>query len=171
MKKSALPAAAVLAASAMLAASAFSASAQEVVLGAGYSDFHREASEDGAVFSVDYLHTPFYEGQRVSARWAGGFDVQETGDVYAGIGISGTFALRNDWFIETSVMPGAYFEGKDENDLGSAFEIRSLLAVGKRLENGQAVSLAISHKSNASTADENPGVNSLTLRWHMPLGK
>ena len=70
--------------------------------------------------------------------------------------------------LKNSVMPGAYFESSPGNDLGSTFEIRTVLAVGKRFANGKAVSLAFSHKSNASTADENPGVNSLTLRWHIP---
>ncbi|KIC36864.1 MULTISPECIES: acyloxyacyl hydrolase [unclassified Leisingera] len=164
MKKTTLLAAAVSAAMAAPAA------AQEVTLGLGYSDYHRETAENGALFAAEYLHTPFYEKGRMSARFGGTLQVVETGDVFAGIGISGLIDLNNNWFIETSVMPGAYHESSPENDLGSAFEIRSLLAVGKRFQNGKAVSLAISHKSNASTADENPGVNSLTLRWHIPLG-
>lgn len=162
---------AALLAAALSAATTLSAAAQEVTLGLGYSDYHRESAENGALFAVEYLHTPFYESGRLSARWGGALQVVETGDVFAGIGISGVYDMNNNWFIETSVMPGAYHESSPENDLGSAFEIRSMLAVGKRFGNGQAVSLGLSHKSNASTADENPGVNSLTLRWHMPLGR
>jgi len=164
MNKTALLAAAVSAAAAMPAA------AQEVTLGLGYSDYHRETAEDGAQFAVDYLHSPFHEKGRLSARFGATLEVQETGDVFAGAGISAVIDLNNDWFIENSVMPGAYHESSAGNDLGSAFEIRTLLAVGKRFANGRAVSLAFSHKSNASTADENPGVNTLTLRWHIPLG-
>lgn len=164
MKKTTLLAAAVSAAMALPAA------AQEVALGLGYSDYHRETADDGAVFTLDYLHAPFHERGRLSARFGAALEVQDAGDIFAGVGISGVIDLNNDWFIETSVMPGAYHESSPENDLGSTFEIRSLLAVGKRFQNGKAVSLAISHKSNASTADENPGVNSLTLRWHIPLG-
>jgi hypothetical protein len=66
-------------------------------------------------------------------------------------------------------MPGVYAENEVLNDLGSAFEIRSLIAVGRRLNNGQGISLALTHKSNASTAAENPGVNALILRWHFPI--
>lgn len=161
--------AAVLAA--VLSTAALPVAAQEVTLGVGYSDYHREIAEDGAIVSLEYLHAPFHQSGRLSARFGATLDVQETGDVFAGVGISGVYDLKNDWFIETSVMPGAYHDSSPENDLGSAFEIRSLLAVGKRFQNGKAVSLAISHKSNASTADENPGVNSLTLRWHIPLGR
>ncbi|KIC09623.1 lipid A 3-O-deacylase [Leisingera sp. ANG-M1] len=159
-----------LLAGALSAAIAMPAAAQEVVLGIGYSDYHREAAEDGAQFALDYLHAPFHEGRILSARFGATLEAQETGDVFAGVGISGVIDLKNDWFIENSVMPGAYFESSAGNDLGSTFEIRTLLAIGKRFANGKAVSLAFSHKSNASTADENPGVNSLTLRWHIPLG-
>lgn len=159
-----------LLAAALSAAMALPAAAQEVTLGLGYSDYHRDAAEDGAMFAVDYLHAPFYERGRLSARFGAALEVQEAGDLFAGVGISGVFDLNNDWFIESSLMPGAYHESSDANDLGSAFEIRTLLAVGKRFHSGKAVSLAFSHKSNASTADDNPGVNSVSLRWHIPLG-
>ncbi|OED49375.1 acyloxyacyl hydrolase [Leisingera sp. S232] len=165
MKKTAILAAA------LSAAVTLPATAQEVTLGLGYSDYHREIAEDGAQFAIEYLHNPFFEKGRLSARFGATLEAQETGDVFAGVGISSVVDLNNDWFIETSVMPGAYSESSAGNDLGSAFEIRSLFAVGKRFDNGKAVSLAFSHKSNASTADENPGVNSLTLRWHIPLGR
>lgn len=159
-----------LMATALTAIMALPAAAQEVTLGLGYSDYHRETAENGALLAVEYLHKPFYEKGRLSARFGGTLQMVETGDAFVGVGISGVYDLNNSWFVETSVMPGAYHESSPENDLGSAFEIRSLLALGKRFGNGQAVSLGLSHKSNASTADENPGVNSLTLRWHVPLG-
>ncbi|UWQ29393.1 acyloxyacyl hydrolase [Leisingera sp. M523] len=165
MKQTAMLAAAFCAAAAMPAA------AQEVTLGLGYSNYSRAGSEDSALFAAEYLHAPFHEGRLLSTRFGAVLEVQETGDVFAGVGISGVVDLKNNWFIETSVMPGAYHESSLGNDLGSTFEIRSLLAVGKRFHNGKAVSLALSHKSNASTADQNPGVNSLTLRWHIPLNR
>ncbi|WP_264212356.1 acyloxyacyl hydrolase [Leisingera thetidis] len=157
-------------AAALSTAMALPAAAQEVALGLGYADYHRQTAEDGAMFAVDYMHAPFHQKGRLSARFGAALEVQETGDVFAGVGISAVIDLNNDWFIENSVMPGAYHESSAGNDLGSAFEIRTLLAVGKRFRNGKAVSLAFSHKSNASTADENPGVNALALRWHIPLG-
>ena len=148
---------------------ASSAMGQEIVLGAGYSHYSFNGAEDGAIVSLEYLHNPFYEGRVFSARLAGAVELVETGDAFLGGGLSGKWDLQHDWFIEASVLPGAYMEGTSLNDLGSTFEIRSQLAVGKRFKNGKALSLGLSHKSNASTADINPGVNSLTLRWHMPI--
>ncbi|MEP4036472.1 MULTISPECIES: acyloxyacyl hydrolase [unclassified Pseudophaeobacter] len=148
---------------------ASSALGQEIVLGAGYSDYSLQGSEDGVTLSMEYIHRPFYEGRVFSARLAGALEVVETGDAFVGGGVSGKWDLQQDWFISASVLPGAYVEGTSLNDLGSTFEIRSQLAVGKRFKSGKALSLALSHKSNASTASINPGVNTLSLRWHIPL--
>ena len=146
-----------------------SAMAQEIVLGAGYSDYSRQGADDGVALSMEYIHSPFYQGRFFSASLAGALEVVETGDAFVGGGVSGTWDLEHDWFIEASVLPGAYVEGTSLNDLGSTFEIRSQLAIGKRFKSGKAMSLALSHKSNASTADINPGVNTLSLRWHIPM--
>ncbi|MEM1007273.1 MAG: acyloxyacyl hydrolase, partial [Pseudomonadota bacterium] len=42
-----------------------------------------------------------------------------------------------------------------------------LLGVGYSLDNGNKISLAVTHKSNASTDDPNPGVNAFFLRYHL----
>lgn len=142
---------------------------QELAIGLGQTDYSRSGAEDGVVLSVDYTHATFFQGDVFSARLAAAAELVDTGDAFIGGGISSSWDLQRGWFIEASVLPGAYFESAPLNDLGSTFEIRSLIALGKRFENGKAISLALSHKSNASTASINPGVNTLSLRWHMPL--
>lgn len=167
-KRASLPAAA--AAAVLGIAMAAPAAAQEWVLGSGYSRYSREEARDSVQVSAEYLGSPFHEQGALAWRFGGVLEVQAEGDAFAGLGVSGLYRLPNRWFAEASVMPGFYHESFSGNDLGSSFEIRSQLAVGRRFANGRALSLAISHKSNASTADDNPGVNALTLRWHLPLG-
>ncbi len=159
----------LLTAAALAVSVAGTAQAQSLVFGLGQSDFSETGSEDGVIFAVELHGDSFFERGNLSVGWGGVASIQETGDAFLGGGLVGTFELQNRWFIETSVMPGAYFESEEGNDLGSTFEIRSLLGVGRTLNNGNAVSLSVSHKSNASTADRNPGVNSVMLRWHKPL--
>lgn len=142
---------------------------QEIVLGAGYTDYSHNGAQDGALLALEYTHTPFYEGRIFSTHLAGAIEVVETGDAFLGVGVSGKWTLQNSWFIEASVLPGAYVEAIQLNELGSTFEIRSQIAVGKRFKNGKGLSLGLSHKSNASTGYINPGVNAVTLRWHIPL--
>ncbi len=68
--------------------------------------------------------------------------------------------------LKCGVMPGYFSEADELNDLGGSFQIRSLLGVGYKLDNGNKVSLAITRKSNASTQEDNPGVNALLFRYH-----
>ncbi|KUJ78661.1 acyloxyacyl hydrolase [Ruegeria profundi] len=142
------------------------AQAQSIVVGAGYADFSHSAASDEAVFSLEYQHRPFHESTRFSAAWGAALTVDTAGDVHAGVGLIGFYTFADRWFVEGSVMPGYYSEGKDRNDLGGEFQIRSLLGIGYTLNNGDKLSFAITHKSNASTQDDNPGVNEALLRYH-----
>ncbi|MFS4582189.1 acyloxyacyl hydrolase [Phaeobacter sp. C3_T13_0] len=139
------------------------------IFAAGYSSFSREGAEDSALVSIEYQHGAFWQRGSFDASFGAALDVQTTGDLFIGAGVVGKWALQHGWFIETSVMPGAYAESVRLNDLGSTFEIRSAFVVGKEFDSGKSLSLALTHKSNASTANINPGVNTLLLRWHVPF--
>lgn len=142
------------------------AQAQSVIFGAGYADYSNSSGDDQAIFSLEYQHRPFHEATRFSATWGSALSVTADGDTHLGIGLVGFYTFANRWFVEGSVMPGYYDESNSDNDLGGEFQIRSLLGVGYTLESGNKVSLAVTHKSNASTQDDNPGVNALLLRYH-----
>lgn len=146
------------------------AAAQEFVAGIGYVDYHAQDAETGGFVSGDYLAAR--DWSLVGFDWGLGVTAQlhEAGDVFFGAGVQGQRDFANGWFIEASLMPGLYDEGKEGNDLGSAFEIRSLVGVGRELRNGNRLSLAVSHISNASTGDSNPGLNAISLRFHVPFG-
>ncbi|WP_170572973.1 acyloxyacyl hydrolase [Ruegeria atlantica] len=149
-----------------LLCAAQAAQAQSVILGAGYSDFSDSAADDEAVFALEYHHRPFHEATRFSATWGSALSVDTAGNVHVGIGLVGYYTFADRWFVEGSVMPGYFSESDDLNDLGGEFQIRSLLGVGYTLDNGNRISVALTHKSNASTQDDNPGVNSALLRYH-----
>ncbi len=155
-----------LIASVALAAVASTAQAQSLVFGAGYADFSDSQSEDQAIFSLEYQHRPFHEATRFSATWGGALTVDQSGDTHIGVGLIGIYTFADRWFVEGSVMPGYFSEADELNDLGGSFQIRSLLGVGYTLNSGNKLSLAITHKSNASTQDENPGLNAVFLRFH-----
>lgn len=141
------------------------ASAQEWTLGLGASDFG-DQGEDSAALGVEYRHTPFSEKRVLSVAWGANLEATGEGDVFVGGGIWARWQWNSGWFIDNSIMPGFYEEGTDGNDLGSAFEIRSLLGVGYQFDNGNAISAAISHKSNAGLAEDNPGMNVYSVRYH-----
>ena len=142
------------------------AQAQSVFFGAGYADYSAGDAEDQAAFSLEYQHRPFHEAPRFSATWAVALTVDTDGDTHLGAGLAGHYRFLDRWFIEGSVLPGYYSESNSLNDLGGSFEIRSLLGFGYTLGSGNKVSMAITHISNASAQEYNPGVNSLFLRYH-----
>ncbi|WP_299555976.1 acyloxyacyl hydrolase [uncultured Tateyamaria sp.] len=141
------------------------ASAQEWTIGLGASDFG-DAGQDSVALDLEYRHTPFVEKRVLSVAWGANFGVTGEGDAFVGGGIWSRWQWDSGWFIDNSIMPGLYEAGTDGNELGSGFEIRSLLGVGYQFDNGHAVSAAISHKSNASLAEDNPGMNVYSLRYH-----
>jgi len=143
--------------------------AQNWTVGAGFADFSNGLSQDGEMVSIEYHHRPFHDTTGFDLGLGGAITVHGTGDLHMGVGLVGILPLRSKWFVEGSIMPGVFWERYARNDLGSAFEIRSLIAIGRRFANGAGLSLALTHKSNASTAPQNPGVNSVVLRWHLPI--
>ena len=93
--------------------------------------------------------------------------VNEFGDVWLGIGFAVQANFGSAWYVEGSLMPGLYHA--NENDLGHAVEIRSLLGVGYRLAGGSSIMLSVDHMSNADLSDLNPGTNMVSLRYRRPL--
>ncbi len=151
---------------ALLSFAAMPALAQNLVLGLGHADFSRPVSEDTEVISFEYQHTPFHDTGRLRFGVAAALDVHAAGDYFLGLGIYGEYDLSRRWFAEASLMPGVYQANEARNDLGRPLEFRSLLGVGYRLDERHSISLAVTHKSNASTGRINPGVDSVLLRLH-----
>lgn len=144
------------------------APAQELTVDVGYTDYP-EIGEDSGILGVGYRHSPFYETGAFSVSLAANASVTEESDIFLGAGIAARWALQNGWFLDFSFMPGYYDPGTARNDLGNDLEFRSLLGLGYTFDGGQSVSLAVTHKSNASISDYNPGVDAVLLRFHLPL--
>jgi lipid A 3-O-deacylase len=87
---------------------------------------------------------------------------------YAGVLVDIYFGRR--WVLTPSFAPGLYREG-DGKDLGGAIEFKSQLELSYRFDNRSRIGLGISHISNASIYDSNPGTETVFLTYSMPLGK
>ncbi len=84
-------------------------------------------------------------------------------DFWAGAGPVLTIGLAPRWRLETSVMLGSYVDGGG-NDLGTDFPIfRSMLGASYALGAAWRVGASIDHKSNARTANRNPGVETFLV--------
>jgi lipid A 3-O-deacylase len=139
--------------------------AQEFTFALGATDFD-DTGADSAVFDIEYRHKPFVQRRVRSHALGANASVSAEGDVFIGGGMWTRWKWDSGWFIDTSLMPGLFEEGTSGNYLGSTFIIRSQWSVGYNFGNGRAVSAAVSHKSNAGLADENPGMNTYSIRYH-----
>ncbi|GAB4387524.1 acyloxyacyl hydrolase [Albidovulum sp.] len=158
------PLAAALAALLVLPPAA--AQAADVVIGLGYSDFNDARADDSAILELELHSDPIWHFAGADWSIAGAVVAHARGDVFVGAGPAAIWQMRNRWFVEASVMPGHFDAASGANSLGSDFEIRSLLGIGRAIGEGTSLSLAITHKSNAgsSSSGRNPGVNALSLR-------
>jgi hypothetical protein len=135
------------------------------VISGGVGWFDLVQSDDEAVdFRLEYRHGDDFLWLK---PWAG-LEATSDGSVWGGIGVLMDITFFDSIILTGSIAPGLYEDGGGK-DLGSVFEIRSQVELGYQFENKSRLSLAFSHTSNASIADDNPGVEVLSLYYHLPL--
>lgn len=140
------------------------AAANDLVFGFGTTVDSGGGRSESSIVQLELHSGPIWHLGRADLAVAGAIDLHDNRQYWAGGGLAALWPMQNRWFIEASVMPG-YFGGRGVlADLGSHFEIRSLLGVGRQINDRLSLSLAAAHKSNASTATRNPGVNMIELR-------
>lgn len=92
------------------------------------------------------------------------------GDYWVGAGAKWTSKniSPGPFFFEASLMPGLYAQG-DGPDIGGALQFRSALGMGYQFDNGGTLSVLFDHRSNADTQEENPGLETLAVRYAIAL--
>lgn len=134
--------------------------------GIGWFDWNRQ-KDPGAHFDLEYRSD--YKLWIFKPR--AGAMVTTTGAyyVYAGVGIDVFFGRR--FVVTPSFTPGYYGGESDDLDLGHEIEFRSAIEFAYRFDDRSRLGLAVSHISNASLGDENPGTELLTLYYSVPIPK
>lgn len=131
---------------------------------AGAYDWNRK-KDPGAEFRLEYrsdyklwIFKPF-------AALAG----TTTGQSFVGAGVLIDVYLGNRIVVTPSFAPTWYQGGNKDLDLGHAVEFRSQLEIAYRFDDRSRLGVAISHYSNASLGDKNPGTESAMLYYSVPL--
>ena len=131
--------------------------------GVGWYDFNKQ--DDEAVdFRLEYRHG---EDFLFLKPW-GGLEATSDGSVWGGIGVLMDVTFFDSVVLTGSFAPGLWAKG-DGKDLHSIVEFRSQLELGYQFENTSRLSLGLSHTSNAGIGDHNPGVEVLSVYYHVPL--
>jgi hypothetical protein len=135
------------------------------VISGGVGWFDVVQQDDEAVdFRLEYRHGDDFLWLK---PW-GGIEATSDGSVWGGIGVLMDITFFDTVVLTGSLAPGLYEDGGGK-DLGSVFEIRSQVELGYQFENQSRLSVSFSHTSNASVADDNPGVEVVNLYYHLPL--
>ena len=131
----------------------------------GAFDFNRQ-KDQGAEFRLEYrsdkkllnIFKPF---------GAGAYSLSGHGFLGGGLLLDLYFGRR--YVVTPSLAPHLYFGGDSDLDLDFPLQFRSQLEVAYRLDNRERIGLALSHYSNASLGDDNPGTESIMLYYSLPL--
>lgn len=134
-----------------------------ITTGIGYYDVFDD--HDAADFRIEYR--PGKSMLWELRPWMG-LEVTSDAGVWGGAGFLYDFYLGNNWVLTPSLGAGLYADGSGK-DLGSVIEFRSMMELGYQFENTSRVSAGISHISNASIGDDNPGTEIISLYYHIPV--
>jgi hypothetical protein len=133
------------------------------VAGGGF-DFNRQ-KDPGAEFRVEYRFADKFFFVKPFVAVAGA----TSGHGFVGAGILMDVYFGNRVVVTPSFAPHLWVGDDDKLDLGHVVEFRSQLEVAYRFDDRSRLGLAISHYSNAGLGDKNPGTETLSVYYSMPI--
>ena len=135
-----------------------------ITLGIGGYDVFQ--NDDEAVdFRLEYRGEKLW----VFKPWAG-IEATSDGAVYGLAGVLVDLYFGRRIVLTPSFGAGAYHDGSGK-DLGSVIEFRSQVELAYRFNDRSRLGVAVSHISNASIGDDNPGTEIVTLYYSIPFEK
>ena len=135
-----------------------------VSIGVGSYDFNRK-KEKGAEVRLEYRSGRKFFGFKPFTSVA----LTNTSQGFIGAGILVDLHFGRRLVATPSFAPNYYWGGNKKLDLGHELEFRSQLEIAYRLDNRSRIGLALSHYSNASLGDANPGTETATFYFSIPI--
>ncbi len=75
---------------------------------------------------------------------------------------------KNKFYFTPSFGAGIYDDGSGKK-LGNDLQFRTSFEISYELNNNNRIGISLSHISNANLGDKNPGVEILSLSYHVPF--
>ena len=133
---------------------------------AGAYDWNRQ-KEEGMEFRMEYRSDVKLGPFKPFAAVAG----TSTGQYFAGGGVLVDVFFGRRFVLTPSFAPHLYTGGNTKLDLDYPIEFRSQLEAAYRFDDRSRLGVAVSHYSNASLGDTNPGTESAMLYYTLPFDK
>lgn len=89
---------------------------------------------------------------------------------FLGAGLLMDVQLGENWIFQPSIAPTWWRGETDDLDLGYGLEFRSRIEIAYRFPDKSRLGLSVSHTSNASLGQPNPGTESVMLNVSVPAG-
>ncbi|HEY9080405.1 acyloxyacyl hydrolase [Magnetovibrio sp.] len=136
-------------------------------IGAGTYDWNRKKDE-GVEVRVEYRHDKKLF-DLVKPFVAAAVSKNDSTQVFLGAGILMDIYLGKRFVVTPSFAPHYYHGGNAKLDLDYALEFRSQIEAAYRFDDRSRLGIAVSHYSNASLGKTNPGTESATLYYSIPV--
>ncbi len=100
--------------------------------------------------------------------WAG-LEGTTDGTLWLGGGLLYDWNFNGNWYATPSLGAGLYLQGGSDKDLDYPVQFRSQLEISYQYNSGIRAGAYLSHMSNASLGDHNPGTEVLGLSISYPF--
>jgi lipid A 3-O-deacylase len=135
-----------------------------LTVSAGWFDFNRKKDE-GAEFRLEYRSNYKLWELKPFATLA----VASNGMTFIGAGVLMDIYFGKRWVLTPSFAP-TWWRGKtDALNMGHAVEFRSQMELAYRFDDRSRLGLSLSHYSNASLSDKNPGTEAIMINYSIPF--
>ena len=135
-----------------------------LTMSGGLFDFNRN-KDDGGEFRLEYRSNEKYLGFKPFATGA----VATNGMTFLGGGVLLDVFFGRRLVLTPSFAPTLWFGKTDDLDLGHVVEFRSQIEASYRFDDRSRLGLSVSHYSNASLGDKNPGTESILINYSIPF--
>lgn len=98
-----------------------------------------------------------------------GLEFTDDSTIWGGAGLAYDWNFTGNWYLTPVLAVGLYNQGASDLDLDHPIEFKEQLELSYKFENDHKFGIAISHLSNASLGDSNPGVEAVTMSWSFPF--
>lgn len=137
-----------------------------LTVSAGWFDLNRKKDE-GAEFRIEYRSDYNLWKMKPFLTLA----VASNSMTFLGAGVLMDVYFGKRWVLTPSFAP-TWWRGETSNlNLGHAVEFRSQIELAYRFDDRSRIGLSISHYSNASLGDTNPGTESVMINYSIPFSK
>lgn len=130
----------------------------------GAFDFIQD-DDRAAELGIEYRYKDVYHGLRPLV----GIMATTDRSVYGYAGAQWDLFLSRSLVVSPTLTAGGYHHGSGK-DLGHGIEFKSGVEVAYQCEDASRIGVALSHISNASLGDQNPGTENLVVTYSYPIG-